>query len=386
MDKKPGPKPDNNLKDVGTVARAIRLNCRLSPRQLERRIGFGRLRIIHLAAAAGHRWSAKQQTWNSPENILPHIIDATTKAAARGVLASDIAKQNRVGIDTVIGIKTGRYERHSKRVQVGSTIRLYDEKGYEPSGKSIKGAIELSDDGGQLKCHECGGWFENLSAHALYDHKLKAREYKIKHGLKLGASLVNEERRLKMSLAAVKNGLGSRTKTVRASVKLAAMRARGVKVGHRTVTAEYRNLHGNCAVQIAHDLCTLATRLHRRPTNKEINLAGISLAIIRLKYGTVQKALDIVCGKTMKRKPVMRWYSDEELINLLKAFGEKNKRPPFRSDLRRGILPNVGTFQRRFGSWNKALKKAGYKDHSDGWTGIIESRVARKMAASKIGN
>jgi len=83
-------------------------------------------------------------------------------------------------------------------------------------------------------------------------------------------------------------------------------------------------------------------------------------------------------------EPVVGIYDANQ--NLLKAFGEKNKRPPFRSDLRRGILPNVGTFQRRFGSWNKALKKAGYKDHSDCWTGIIESRVARKMAASKIGN
>lgn len=51
-------------------------------------------------------------------------------------------------------------------------------------------------------------------------------------------------------------------------------------------------------------------------------------------------------------------YTDEELLGYLKNFVEINGRAPVRRDFNNNsIYPNVATYQRRFGSWNKALEK-----------------------------
>lgn len=53
-------------------------------------------------------------------------------------------------------------------------------------------------------------------------------------------------------------------------------------------------------------------------------------------------------------------YTDEELLNYLKGFYEKNKRIPVKRDfINNPEYPGHDTYNKRFGSWNKALILAG---------------------------
>jgi hypothetical protein len=387
-----------NIRNLSTDSKkqllisALSGNNRLSGRTLERMTGVTRNYAAKLLLESGvirrgGVWIIPKRCKSNVGRILPEIVLSVLHESRSGAKASDIALKHGIGIDQVLGIRQGRYDsfvkvnRAAKRmVRVRGVIQIYDEKGYEPSGESIKGALELSDDQEQLKCHECGDWFENLAKHVMHGHDMRVAEYKRLHGLKKTSALVNERLRVKMALAgnAFAQRYGARF-MAKASAKLAHLRKNGFK-NTRKSTIEQRNARRNCPVQVAHDLRTLAEKLHRRPTHFELRQAGISESGIRAKYGTIKKALDAVCAN-MVRKPATRWYSNEELLELLKMFREKYKRPPFASDTRRGLLPSWQTFAQRFGSWNKALVAAGFPcGNVTGWIGAKKAKTMRARA------
>ena len=52
--------------------------------------------------------------------------------------------------------------------------------------------------------------------------------------------------------------------------------------------------------------------------------------------------------------------SDEQLLDHLRAFADEHGRPPTATEIDEDdTLPSDTTFQRRFGSWNKAIEAAG---------------------------
>jgi hypothetical protein len=54
----------------------------------------------------------------------------------------------------------------------------------------------------------------------------------------------------------------------------------------------------------------------------------------------------------------MARYSDEDLIEFLRRFHKENGKPPSSPDFRKNKdYPAPITYLKRFGSWNKALKK-----------------------------
>jgi hypothetical protein len=373
---------------------AILIDPSLSTKQLSRLTGIGTSRVARLLQPAAiwcnHRWILRKQTKPCQvKDILREKVLAITHSL-KNMKPLDVAIQHGVTMGTVLGIIRGKYKTYTdaderQRVRVGNVLKFYDEKGYEPSGASIRGALEVSHDGDQIKCHECGGWFENLNSHIHGAHALTASEYKKKHGLKQGSVLIGESARLALIAGSVKRKHSLDTAIKKAQTTIAAMRAAGFKPKHGVMSVERRNQHGNCAAQIAYDLRVLCEKLGRTPTIQEVRQSGINYDILCEKYGTVQEAVKIVIG-SLPRKQATRWYSNDELIAMLKAFGKTHKRPPFRSDLRRGMLPNVGTFQKRFGSWNNALKLAGFNTHADGWIGVQTSIKAKRNAAVQNGS
>ena len=317
------------------------------------------------------------------DEIMPQLVTSVL-SDSKSMKPSEVGAKHNISMDMLRGIKTGKYDRYLKEgradqhlVRCNGTIMLYDEKGYTPSGKSIKGAIEISDDAEFLKCHECGEWWENLAAHAQHVHGMLARDYKKKHGLKFGTCLLNDKQRLALIQRSVfVKGQGGRANLVKAR---AARRKKRTGKGNGLQTAEVHNARGQCSAQLAHDLRTLAEKIKRLPTMKEIKQAGISLSILRCRYGGIKNALNTVLGK-MPAKPYTRWYSDQELIAILKNFGEVYKRQPFMSDCRRGFLPAQGTYAKRFGSWRKALRLAGFRPVTIGYKGIWAARRVKKQA------
>lgn len=102
-----------------------------------------------------------------------------------------------------------------------------------------------------------------------------------------------------------------------------------------------------------------AKRDGQMPTERSVN-ADSSLPSSRFyskRFGSWNKALE-VAGLSTNRS--YREYTDEELIELLKAKAERDGRvPSIRSTDADDDMPNTTTYYTRFGSWNQALEVAG---------------------------
>lgn len=124
----------------------------------------------------GRKWICTIRLGPTPDsNPLPSIVSVIKEDLKNGMKPMLIATKHGIEYSMVLGVNRGRYDgllktpRNSKKfVKVNNLLKLYDEKGYEPSGKSIKGALEVSDDCNQIRCHVCADWFGNLAAHVRY--------------------------------------------------------------------------------------------------------------------------------------------------------------------------------------------------------------------------
>lgn len=70
---------------------------------------------------------------------------------------------------------------------------------------------------------------------------------------------------------------------------------------------------------------------------------------------------------TIEEQPDLNRYSDDNLIQSLQELAKDLDRSPTVADVRNLAekLPDVSTFERRFGSWNDALKAAGMEGAHD---------------------
>ena len=100
-----------------------------------------------------------------------------------------------------------------------------------------------------------------------------------------------------------------------------------------------------------------AESLGRTPTSREVDSdkSMPSAFTYQNKFGSWNKALEAAGLSSNKNL-----YSDEELIDLLKAKAESLGRTPTKKDIGSDeSMPSANTYENRFGSWNKALKAAG---------------------------
>lgn len=78
-----------------------------------------------------------------------------------------------------------------------------------------------------------------------------------------------------------------------------------------------------------------------------------------MHFGSWNNAL-ILAGLSIRKRDNKKVYTEEELLNFLKTFYEKNNRVPTKDDFTNNSeYPNCGTYRKRFGSWNNALKQVG---------------------------
>lgn len=72
------------------------------------------------------------------------------------------------------------------------------------------------------------------------------------------------------------------------------------------------------------------------------------------RFGSWKRSLELAGLDIYTKKEI---YTDEELLNYLKIFCKENNRIPIMRDFDNNPrYPNYGTYQKRFGSWNKSLK------------------------------
>ncbi len=82
------------------------------------------------------------------------------------------------------------------------------------------------------------------------------------------------------------------------------------------------------------------------------------MTIITRRFGGWNRALE-KAGLPLNKKNKLK-YTDEELLQLLKDKAQELGRSPYRRELIEGA-----TIDTRFGSWNKALEKAGLEANKE---------------------
>lgn len=96
-------------------------------------------------------------------------------------------------------------------------------------------------------------------------------------------------------------------------------------------------------------------------------------SIYQTRFGSWNNALKLV-GLDKKNKI----YTDGELLNYLKAFYEENKIIPRVKDfVNNPGYPSFATYQKRFGTWNKALKFVGLDIDTMVSQGILETTIQK---------
>lgn len=74
---------------------------------------------------------------------------------------------------------------------------------------------ELTVVGERVLCHECGGHYQNLGAHAWGAHRMRAADYRARHGLGRATALVGPAVTAKLSAAASRTDRLARLAAVR---------------------------------------------------------------------------------------------------------------------------------------------------------------------------
>lgn len=276
-----------------------------------------------------------------------------------------------------------------KKIAVGDLGEFWYGDYKEPF-EQLEGAVPghpvgvvLKDDDGRLLCAYCGGTFDFLAAHVQKKHHMTARQYKDEVGLLVKSALVSErvrEKRIATGLRIAAMGL-SPVATGRARPPKEQKRLSGTD--HPKWSPEHLNKTGRCYAQV------LATgRSVLRETGKvssySMKRRGIGNATIETYFGTwenFRRALGMGDGAVRSRRD----WTDTQLLTGLRSIAEKIARTPASSDLRRFGLPSPQTYQRRFGSFTEACRRAGLEPNLP-MAESTDTEVRMLVAYATLGN
>jgi|SRR5215471_3345571 len=279
-------------------------------------------------------------------------------------------------------------EQTEPKVLIRGKVFLYRQKApFEPSGLSVKGAIEFNEAEDTIRCHECGVWRRSLAKHVI-KHKLTAAEYKQRHGLRGATALVCEGLRA----VQIKRGrtLYANLTNPEADARRRANINHGVANRHST---EVKNEDGRCHAQILARLQEIKERVGHTPSIKDMAEAGLShksvlhsfnltslpdvMALLglppNLKSQAINKGRRVVWTKAI-------------MIEMIRDFWAKHHRIPSPSDRRRGLFPNEETIRQRFGSMRALYEEAGFAFQIYKPNSIRTSQFTGPEALSRTGD
>jgi len=228
-------------------------------------------------------------------------------------------------------------------------------------GFGYVGALVFDGTSDKIQCHFCGEWFAYLIPH-LREHSMRASEYKEKVGLLQSTALISEKAREKL----IASGLDKRLQNLRSQKgKKRPFKTRqkiSATLKANKDKEEHLNLKGNCPAQLLdriqkkYQADVKGWRVH--------SLKGMRESIIRT-FGSVKEACRL--AGVPYREPGQHWtkvahpmvainFTDRQLLDLLRKFEKNNGRAPSYSDCKRGLLPPLKLYTKRFGGFKKALK------------------------------
>lgn len=209
--------------------------------------------------------------------------------------------------------------------------------------------VVLKADDGKLLCAWCGKTFENLGSHVNWAHRTSAREYKEQVGLLNKSALVSERIRLTHARTAQRVGFAAHPEHIRGYVA-----GRRSPTTHGLRKPERLNKTGTCYAQtlaVGRTVLRETGRLNERTLRKH----GIFETVVRRYFGDMDGF-----RRALGMAPVnFTRHSDGQLVSALRNLAKDLGRTPARTDMRRFGLPSARLYARRFGSWTKAVERAG---------------------------
>lgn len=242
-------------------------------------------------------------------------------------------------------------------------------------GFGYYGTISATIDGKYIQCHICGGLYENLGGHLRGKHQLLGREYKERFGLAFMSALVSEGYRnenTKRSLL----WWSSLSEDDKAKYKKkSAENARLKHTPQPKQALETLNKNGTCPAQLLEKIKEVAETLGHTPSKKEFIATTGTQRYVHLIYKTFGSWTTAVetTGQTPKDKNHgkggYRRYEDDQLLDYLANFAEKNGRVPSYTDFYRELLPTLSVYEKRWGNLENARQAAGVYE-------ILEARAS----------
>lgn len=251
-------------------------------------------------------------------------LDQVISERANGEILENLQKSNKYRRQPLI---TQRAANHSKtRTSSGYVVYRADQKEqkviikgqvfdwkdkapFERAGFSLFGATEMTEDGSQVKCAECGDWVEAIDVHVKKHDRMTARSYRLKYGLNLKSKLCSPAVQAKRKRVVTGRNFtaDSGKKAARSAVSAKTEtrdQRRAVKTG-RTY-GENDNLKYRCEAQRIADLQQLAKQVGRTPTCREMNhfinprnnLKTLKVNDIKAFFGVSLPAILIRAGLT----------------------------------------------------------------------------------------
>lgn len=230
------------------------------------------------------------------------------------------------------------------------------------NGFGYIGAITETKDGKQIQCHICGFFYASVATH-LARHGIKARDYKIKFGLRITAGLLSPVAREEAQAAYnndIRSSLEKLQHMTKMTEKLAQKRQKDgewVIGGNTKESPQYRNERGTCRAQTIAKIRALAERNDGVATWEAFTQEYGSGEAAKHWFGTWDKAVE-AAGLTTHES---RLHEERATVpERLLAFYEKHGRTPQFSDLKsENDLPSYKMIHRLYGSLNNARTAAG---------------------------
>jgi hypothetical protein len=235
----------------------------------------------------------------------------------------------------------------------------------KPLGVGYYGALSVTMDGSKVQCHICGKLFQDLSLHIMQRHNKSVVEYREDYKLAPTTALISETNR--EARKAGRLAYNAEHEIDYSALGKLAVKARekaGTLNNRWTITLETKNKRGVCPDQLIAKIQEVADELGHTPSISEfIEVTGGQRFkhLIFKTFGSWKSALKI--AKLQPRGRVQNAkrnnYSNEELLEYLVVFAQEHKRIPTATDGKRGFIPSVDVYKRRFGSLPEAREIAG---------------------------
>lgn len=158
-------------------------------------------------------------------------------------------------------------------------------------GFGFEGVLLFSKEKDKIQCHECGGMFKNLSPHVKSKHNLSAESYKAKYGLLNNTSLLSESERIRRQQTFLRwfDSLDEEKRNKWKRNHLPEVIAARNKLKRKKVVKERmerKNLKGTCPQQLLDKIIECKKFIGHTPSKKEFIDYWESQRYVHLIYQT----------------------------------------------------------------------------------------------------